>query len=144
MSEIKNNMFGRCMYFNSNALSRKLNAHWNQAFAQFDLPPSHGYLLRLVLASPGLSQQEISDELALEKSTVTRFLNVMEEKALVERREAVNNTRKKCVYPTKKAIELHEGLELLGEELYRSMCDKFGAENVEQFVVSLKKFANQL
>jgi len=57
--KLKDNIFSRCMYFNSNALSRKLNAHWHKAFAQFDLPPSHGYLLRLVLSSPGLSQSKM-------------------------------------------------------------------------------------
>ena len=137
-------MFSRCMYFNSNALSRKLNAHWHEAFTQFDLPPSHGYLLRLVLTSPGLTQQQIAEELALEKSTVTRFIDKVAAKGLIERREDTTNSRQKCVYPTEKATAIQDKLEQLGDELYSSMCEKFGTDDVEQFVQSLKKFANQL
>jgi len=137
-------MFSRCMYFNSNALSRKLHVHWNHAFAKFNLPPSHGYLLRLVLSSPGLSQQQIAEELILEKSTITRFIHKMEEKDLIERRGSANNPRKKYVYPTTKAIAIQEELEHLGNELYNEMCEKFGADDVENFVASLKKFAHQL
>jgi len=144
MTTAKDNMFSRCMYFNSNALSRKLNAHWNKAFARFDLPPSHGYLLRLVLSNPGLSQQSISDELILEKSTITRFLVNLENKGLLERREDEDNIRKKCVYPSEKALALQAELELLGDELYGAMCEKFGEEDTVEFVKSLRKFAAQL
>jgi DNA-binding MarR family transcriptional regulator len=73
-------MFERCLYFNVNSLARKLNARWEQAFAPFNLPPSHGYLLRVVLENPGLTQQKIAEELRLNKSTVTRFISALEKK----------------------------------------------------------------
>jgi len=144
MSKGKDNLFSRCLYFNSNALTRKLNAHWNHAFDKFDLSPSHGYLLRLILSSPGLSQQAISDELNLEKSTVARFLSKLESDKLVERREFEGDPRQKCVYPSKLAIAMEDDLLTLGDELYLSMCEKIGTHNVRKIVASLREVADKL
>ena len=60
-------MFERCLYFNLNALTRRVNKIWGQAFQALGLSPSHAYLLRVVLATPGMTQQEIAAELGLEK-----------------------------------------------------------------------------
>lgn len=136
--------FERCIYFNTNALARKLNARWEQAFARFDLPPSHGYLVRLVLQQPGLSQQAIADELRLEKSTVARFLSLLEEKNLIERRQSDENKREKLVYPTEKAREIGVGLEELGAELYAMMQRLIGKKNVKAFVASIREVAEKV
>jgi len=144
MNKSNQHLFSRCMYFNSNALTRKLNSRWDQAFAKFDLSPALGYLLRLVLASPGLSQQQIAGELNLEKSTVTRFLVRMENKQLIRRVESKTDPRQNIVYPTNIALDMQKDLETLGNDLYTSMCEKIGEKNVENFVASLKEITNKL
>lgn len=137
-------MFERCIYFNTNALARKLNARWQKAFAKFDLPPSHGYLLRLVLEMPGQSQQDIAEALQLDKSTVARFIGKLETKGLLTRRACEEDQREKVIYPTEKALAMQADLEALGEELYASMCTALGKNNVRQFVTSLRAFSSQL
>ena len=137
-------MFERCMYFNTNALARKLNERWNKAFAKFDLPPSHGYLLRLVLDEPGQTQQDIAYALQLDKSTVTRFIGKLEEKKLLLRKSTNEDQRQNAIYPTKKAINMQQDLENLGDELYQSMCAALGKQNVEKFVATLKSASDKL
>ncbi len=127
-------MFERCLYFNINALSRKLNAVWEKAFAQFELPPSHAYLLRLVLETPGLTQQDLAKELQLNKSTINRFVSALEKKQLLNRQGTALNQKEKTITPTKKALEIHRRLENQGSELYASMCSTIGREKVESFV----------
>lgn len=136
--------FERCVYFNTNALARKLNARWERAFSRFALPPSHGYLVRLVLAQPGLTQQAIADELHLDKSTVARFLSQLEGKGLIERRQSDKNQREKFVYPTHSARAIEEELETLGAELYAEMGQLIGAQNVNAFVASIREVADRL
>lgn len=131
-------MFERCLYFNTNSLARKLNSHWEKAFSKFDLPPSHGYLLRLVLNNPNMTQQKISEELHLNKSTVTRFVNTLEKKGLLERHDSKNDQRERIIAPSQTAIDLHKKLEKLGDELYSSMCKILGKEDVETFVKSAR------
>lgn len=137
-------MFERCLYFNTNALARKLNGHWEKAFAPFDLAPSHGYLLRLVLAQPGLTQQTIAKELRLDKSTVARFVNKLEAKKLVRRVSAKEDNREKIILPTANAIAIHKSLDATGDSLYRRMCDTLGEDEAKALVRSLRKVGEQL
>lgn len=134
-------MFERCLYFNLNALTRKINRIWAEAFEAFELSPSHAYLLRLVIAEPGLSQQNIADELRLEKSTVTRFVEALEERDLLRREK---NGREQFVFPTQQAVSIGVSLEAQGAALYRRMTRTMGAENVKDLVGSLRETAAKL
>lgn len=134
-------MFERCLYFNVNALARKVNAIWDQAFAEFELSPAHAYLLRLVLASPGITQTRISAELRLEKSTVTRFINVLEEKRLLSRTRAGRET---MVNPTVQARKIQKRLNQTGDELYQHMLNTVGKTDLLALVKQLRKTGNNL
>lgn len=137
-------MFERCLYFNTNSLSRKLNSVWEKAFSQFDLPPSHAYLLRLVLETPGLTQQQLAEELRLNKSTITRFISALEMKELLVRGDSFKDQRHRIVMPSRKAISLHKELEALGSQLYSSMCEILGSDNVESFVKTARLINEKL
>jgi len=138
-------MFERCLYFNVNALARAVNRIWDEAFAEFDLSPSHAYLLRLVLAEPGLTPKQISRELKLEKSTVTRFLHALEEKKLVNRKSSSSgDAREQGIYPTHKARNMAVRLEEKGNELYHKMMDRIGKARLVDLVGELRNSESQL
>ena len=133
-------MFDRCLYFNVNALARVVNKKWAEAFKQFDLSPAHGYTLRVVLSQPGISQKQLAEELKLEKSTITRFIDVLQEKGFVKRkRNNTENARELSIYATEKAKEIHVKLEELGDSLYQTMVSQVGSENIELLVSGLRK-----
>ncbi len=129
-------MFERCLYFNINALTRRINKIWDEAFASFDLSPSHAYLLRLVLAEPGLSQQELALHLGLEKSTITRFVVILEERKLLMREKV---GRKQHVFPTPKSMKMARELEEEGQDLYKKMISLIGKKELIALVDELKK-----
>jgi DNA-binding MarR family transcriptional regulator len=137
-------MFERCLYFNTTVLARKLNERWQRAFAPFGLAPSHAYLVRVVLEQPGLSQQEIADEMRLEKSTITRFVTVLEKKKLVRRTESKTSLREKAIFPTKKAAGIHAALRQQGDDLYAEMKKAVGSENLKALVATLRQFATKI
>ena len=134
-------MFERCLYFNVNALARKVNGIWDEAFAEFNLSPAHAYLLRLLLEQPGLTQTQITRELKLEKSTVTRFVTVLESKNLVTR---VKQGREVLAFPTVKAKALQERLNIKGDELYQRMINSLGKNRVTELVGSLRDTGDNL
>ena len=134
-------MFERCLYFNVNALARNVNAIWHEAFAEFDLSPAHAYLLRLLLETPGLTHTQITRELKLEKSTVTRFVTVLENKQLLTRER---QGREVLVNPTAKAYKLQQQLNDKGDELYNKMIDSMGKGNLTELVSNLRKTGNAL
>lgn len=138
-------MFERCLYFNVNALARTVNRIWDQAFAEFDLSPSHAYLLRLVLSNPGLSPKQISEELKLEKSTVTRFLDVLEKKKLINRKKAVaGDARGLAVFPSTAAEKISQQLEKTGNTLYKKMQKMLGEAELKQLVSQLRESKQRL
>lgn len=138
-------MFDRCLYFNVNALARVVNKQWTEAFKQFDLSPAHGYMLRVVLSQPGISQKQLADELRLEKSTITRFIDVLVKKGFVVRKRGnTEDARELSIYATKQAKEIHTKLEDLGDILYQTMVSKMGLENLELLVGGLREATKEI
>lgn len=132
-------MFERCLYFNINALTRAINRIWDDAFAEFDLSPAHAYLLRLALASPGLTPKQISQELKLEKSTVTRFLDALEKKEFILRKQGISgDAREQGIYPTKKSEKIGTRLEEKGNHLYQTMVNSIGKTELTTLVKELR------
>ena len=134
-------MFERCLYFNVNALARRVNTIWDEAFSEFDLSPAHAYLLRLLLETPGLTQTQITRELKLEKSTVTRFVTVLEAKLLLSRDR---QGREVLVYPTAKAYGLQERLNTKGDALYQEMIKALGKAKLTGLVGSMRQSGTDL
>ena len=103
MKKLADNSYGRCMYFVTNVLARKMEKLATENWKKVDLFPSHGYLLLLVLEQPGIQPMALSQELHLEPSTITRLLEKLEQKKLIVRTTEGKLTN---VYPTPKAKEL--------------------------------------
>jgi len=132
-------MFEECLYFNSNALARTVTRIWTEAYGKFDLSPPHAFLLRVVLAKPGLLPRELADELKLSRSTITRFLDRLEKRDLLVRKSTQADGRELHIYPTEEAIKIHKALDDTGKELTLLMGNIVGEENLLQTVNKLRK-----
>jgi len=137
-------MFDRCLYFNINALTRLVNKKWVEAFEAFDLSPAHGYMLRVVLSKPGITQKELSAELRLEKSTITRFVDALQKKDLVSRKTGGLDGREQNIHPTRKAKKIQAPLEELGDRLYQTMVSTIGKEKLTTLVSQLQESARKM
>jgi len=134
-------MFDRCLYFNLNALTRRVNKIWEQAFSELQLSPAHAYLLRLVIAQPGISQQTIASELKLEKSTVTRFIESLNSKGYITR---IKSGREQLIHPSDKSKNIAIQLEQQGQYLYEHMMNDLGKESLIDLVTDIKKTNQRL
>ena len=103
-------MFDHCLYFNTTALARRLEREWTEAFAMFELSPPQAFMLRVILAKPGLLQRELADELSIARPTATRALDFLQTKGFIERRGRDGDGREVCIQPTKDAIAIHAAL----------------------------------
>ena len=138
-------MFERCLYFNVNALARAVNRKWEAAFAEFELSPAHAYLLRLCLSSPGLTPKQLAQELKLEKSTITRFINALVNKDLLQRKNSDSgDAREQAIFATKKSEKIAAELERQGEKLYQEMLKTVGKQELTSLVKNLRKIESQL
>jgi len=137
-------MFEECLYFNSNALARTVTRIWTEAYSKFDLSPPHAFLLRVVLAKPGLLPRELADELKLSRSTITRFLDSLEKRGLLMRKSAKIDGREMHVYPSKEAMKIHKELDDTGKELTLHMGGIVGNEKLSKTVNILREVQKKI
>ena len=137
-------MFEECLYFNSNTLARTVSRIWKDAYRQIDLSPPHAFLLRVVLAEPGLYPRELADELNLSRSTITRFLDSLEKRDLLVRKPTGKDGRELRVYPTRASKEIHQQLDDIGGNLTKLMAKMVGKNELSQMIAKLREMQNFL
>lgn len=127
-------MFEQCIYFNLSTLTRKISKIWQTEFGRLGLSPSHGYLLFAIVEEPEASQKDLSQLMELDASTITRFIDSLVAKGLVEKTSkgkgsvfAVTHDGKKTYRSVKKTMD----------GLYQSMQSYFGAKKFEHLVGNL-------
>jgi len=86
-----------------------------------------GYILN-VCRKPGITQDQLAQQIHVNRSNVTRQLALLEENGFVERRQSESDKRATEVYPTKKAIavlpEVREVLDRWNEYLTDGFTDE--------------------
>ena len=137
-------MFERCLYFNLNALTRKVNRLWESEFRQTGLSAPHAYVMRLVLSEPGISQKKLAEELHLDPSTVTRFVDALAERRLVRRDTNDTDRRSAAVFPTAEGKRLQKKLEKTGERLFQAMRTRLGDKHFQVLVTALQEARSTL
>jgi len=78
----------------------------NDAFKEFGLCGCHHTYIINVCKNPGITQEELSNKIHINKSNVTRNITFLEENGFVVRKENPKDKRSFCIYPTDKANEI--------------------------------------
>ena len=89
-----------------NNISRSQAVFRNGRLQCEDLYPAHHSFILLICRKPGSSQEELSRELCLNKSTVTRALVHLEKNGYVRREQSAEDKRQFAVYPTQKMLDV--------------------------------------
>lgn len=76
--------------------------HSNFLSSGFDVTPGHFQILIILSHQDGLSQQELSEKVAKEKSGIARLVSGLEKRDLVKRITEDTDGRKKLVFLTSK------------------------------------------
>lgn len=135
MSETKENFYN-CLYFSSNSLVRVINRMADEEFARSGLSPSHGFLLMVVSCHPGIGPKEAGEHLNLTPSTITRFVDLLEQKGLVKRESEGKLTRLQI---TEKGMEVVEMVRDSWQNLYVRMCEAFGKEECHDLACKISQ-----
>lgn len=133
--------YGKCIYFSSNALARKIEKLAQDSWKDVDLSPSHAYLLMLAIEQPGIQPSALVDQLLLTPSTITRLIEKLEEKKLVVRTTEGKTTN---VYPTPKAKQLQPQLDKCRDKFYQSYSAILSDDDSTKLVQSMNRVTDKL
>ena len=88
---------------NNISRSQAIYRHANISFP--DLQSGHYAFALAICRNPGCSQEDLARELCINKSTVARNLNCLEEKGYITRTAQPNDKRQFSVHPTEKMLK---------------------------------------
>lgn len=129
------------MYFSSAAFARKIEKLATESWKPVNLAPAHAYLLLFVLDKPGVQPGEIAKELMLQPSTITRFVEKLEEKNLLTRTVIGKTTN---VYATNIATELLPKLQACSAHFYSNYATILGIEASTTLVQTMNQVTDRL
>ncbi|GGA29026.1 MarR family winged helix-turn-helix transcriptional regulator [Paenibacillus physcomitrellae] len=130
-----------CLYFNTNRLSRAITRMAEEEFSVTGLTPMYGYLIRLVNGIPGITQKELADKLYITASTLTRFIDKLEGKGLVERKVSGKTVE---VHPTAKGLELGETIRKASKNLEKRYEEILGSEMARELSRNIENTSRKL
>ncbi|WP_276356199.1 MarR family winged helix-turn-helix transcriptional regulator [Cohnella caldifontis] len=130
-----------CLFFTANRLSRAITKIAEEEFAETGLSPMYGYLIRLAIGTPGISQKELAEKLSVAPSTLTRFVDKLEARKLVERRVSGKTVQ---VYPTDKARGMEEAIRRASRKLHDRYDAILGEESSTALTETVLKASRRL
>jgi DNA-binding MarR family transcriptional regulator len=130
-----------CLYYSANALARILTKMAEEEFAITGLAPSYAFLLMAANDKPGIQPKEISAQMQLTASTVTRLIEKMEHRGFLERKPAGKFTK---VFPTAKSKKLDKKIHAAWMSLYQRYSDLLGEKLGKQLTTEAYKASQKL
>lgn len=108
----------------------------------FDLAGGQMGLIFYLSKHDGVSQDELSRILEVDKATVTRAIHKLEQINLVKRRRDANDHRVNRVYITEEGQSLQHGLGLISKEWQNILLNDFSKEEIDQLEFLFNKLSN--
>lgn len=129
-----------CLYYSSNALARVMTKIAAEEFSVTGLTPSYAFLIMIINDKPGIQPKEISEQMQLTPSTVTRLIEKMEHRGLLTRNSIGRCTE---VIPTEEGAKLNVQIKDAWRKLYNRymvlLGEKVGMELTSSIYNASKK-----
>lgn len=127
---MEDKIFKDCMYFTATRLYRAISRMAEEAFVSTGLSPTYAFLMMMVYKDPGISQRDLAEQLHITPSTLTRLIDKLENKALVERQI---HSKKTNVKLTPEGTDMNQTIMECWNKLYERYCEILG-ENEAKFL----------
>jgi DNA-binding MarR family transcriptional regulator len=116
---------------------------FGERISRLNLTPPDAGILRMLGASDGLSQQELSARLGIHPSRLVAILDALEERRLVERRPNTDDRRQHALHLTQKGQGTLTEIGRVGREHLESLCAGLTGVEREQLGELLQKIATE-
>lgn len=117
---------------------------FRELLAPLGLEPREFALLRTVATSEGVTQQAIGERMGVAPSRMVAFVDSLEERGLLERRQNPDDRRARALFLTPSGRELLEGAFAVAVEHERRLSSGLSAEERRQLLDLLARVGAQL
>lgn len=122
-----------------NNISRSQAIYRYNRISADDLQCGHYAFALAICRRPGRSQEELAKELCVNKSTVARNLNYLEEKGYINRTSLPNDKRQLSVHPTEKMLAVLPEIKSASLEWMTLLSDDIPEAELEIFDSVLRR-----
>ena len=126
-----------------NIVSRCAGLYRTERLKDSDLGQNHHRYIFCICRHPGISQEELSRRVYINKSNVTRHLTYLESKGYVERRQSEEDKRVTLVFPTEKAYDALPMLREIVHDWNEMLTEEFTPEEKELFASLIERAAKK-
>lgn len=91
-----------------------------------------------------MSQQQIADTILKDKNSVTKLIDTLEKKGLVERVAGMSDKRQNLIHLTQKAVEIKESITQVAIDTTDNIIKDISREDLINFVKVLNKMAENI
>lgn len=133
--------------FTLGVASRRMSQLFAHRLKEYGISPEQWSVLHLIAGQEGLIQKEIAQRSFKDKPTVTRILDVLEEKGLISRKPGEQDRRSFRLYPTDKGRQAALHTEPLERGVNGELAAHMGEEAYYALLAQLKeiiRFADTL
>ena len=125
-------------------VARLMRTVFDRRGRELGLTRSQSWVLTMLYAKEGVTQSELADFMVLEKATLGRLLDRLEEKEWVERRMDTLDRRVNRLYLTDKVQEVMRALRNIAAEVRNDALGDLTDNERERFIDTLLKIKTNL
>ncbi|WP_051251803.1 MarR family winged helix-turn-helix transcriptional regulator [Psychrilyobacter atlanticus] len=128
-------------------LYRKQSSILNHYLKELDISSGNYPIIVEIFNNEGISLNEISKRIYMDKSVVTRFVNILIKKDIVIKEKNQNDKRYYNLYLTEKGEKIYYKLVNAGKNYYNDLFNKDVDINIEKFysdIETLLKETNKI
>lgn len=118
-------------------------AKFAERLAKMKLVPAHAGILRILGATPGITQQALASMLGMVPSRLVAMLDELDTQGLTERRRNEDDRRSHALYLTDKGRKMLTAVGEIAREHQRLLLTALSDEERAQLAVLLQRIADQ-
>ncbi len=126
-----------------NNISRCQSSYRAEKLSVEKLCVAHHTFVLAICRKPGSSQEKIAQEICLNKSTVARTLNSLEEKGYIERKPNMENKREILVFPTEKMLSVLPQVRAIASEWNEMLVEDIPEDELSVFYSVLSRIESK-
>lgn len=118
----------------TNLVNKKLVYYLNSQLGTFDITAEQWHVLLKLSKQNNINQKVLSQIVNKDQPTLTRMLDILERKSLVERHTSKEDRRSFCIHITEKGLALTEKLIPYIEDIFKKILNDISEKDLNIYL----------